>query len=196
MKISDLKDILESKHYALDMAKQDLLEISENIVKEKAKIELREKCRVLIMELGKQTQAQIQQYIEDTVTLALQSVYGQAYRFVVQFEYNKRDQLEVQFFLDKGGNLLEIRRNTTGGGVVDLCAFSLRMVVWVLDDAVISPPVMILDEPFKNVSARFIPTVSETVKKISEMLAIQFIIVTHNATFIENADLVHYIGDN
>jgi len=196
MKSIDAYQHLLNKYGQLEYEQKKYVETLDMINEEKARIEILEKCRVLIMEIGKTTQAQVQQYIEDTVTLALQSVYGQTYKFVVKFEYNKRDQLETQFFLDKGGKLLELRKNTTGGGVVDLCAFSMRMVVWVLDDETPSPPIMIMDEPFKNVSAKFIPSVSEVVKQVSDMLEIQFIIVTHNEIFIENADTIHYIGGN
>lgn len=196
MKSIDAYQHLLNKYGQLEYEQRKYVETLDMINEEKSKVEILEKCRVLIMEIGKTTQAQVQQYIEDTVTLALQSVYGQTYKFVVKFEYNKRDQLETQFFLDKGGKLLELRKNTTGGGVVDLCAFSMRMVVWVLDDETPSPPIMIMDEPFKNVSAKFIPSVSEVVKQVSDMLEIQFIIVTHNETFIENADTIHYIGGN
>lgn len=196
MKSSDLYQELLNQYSQLEYQKQKHIETVNMISEEKNKTEILEKCRVLIMEIGKTTQAQVQQYIEDTVTLALQSVYGHLYKFIVKFEYNKRGQLETQFFLDKGGKLLELRKNTTGGGVVDLCAFSMRMVVWVLDDETPSPPIMIMDEPFKNVSAKFIPSVSEVVKKVSDMLDIQFIIVTHNETFIENADTIHHIGGN
>jgi hypothetical protein len=196
VKSIDAYQHLLNKYGQLEYEQRKYVETLDMINEEKSKVEILEKCRVLIMEIGKTTQAQVQQYIEDTVTLALQSVYGQTYKFVVKFEYNKRDQLETQFFLDKGGKLLELRKNTTGGGVVDLCAFSMRMVVWVLDDETPSPPIMIMDEPFKNVSAKFIPSVSEVVKQVSDMLEIQFIIVTHNETFIENADTIHYIGGN
>jgi DNA repair ATPase RecN len=196
MNISEIQDLLLGKQTQLEWARSQYLDTLNLVEEEKKRIETLEKCRVLIMEIGKTTQEQIKQYIEDTVTLALQSVYGHLYRFVVKFEYNKRDQLEVQFLLDKGGKLLELRKNTTGGGVVDLCAFSMRMVVWVLDDEKPSPPIMIMDEPFKNVSAKFIASVSEVVKQVSQMLQIQFIIVTHNETFIINADKVHFIGGN
>jgi DNA repair ATPase RecN len=196
MNISEIHDFLLGKQTQLEWARSQYTDTLNLIEEEKKRVETLEKCRVLIMEIGKTTQEQVKQYIEDTVTLALQSVYGHLYRFVVKFEYNKRDQLEVQFFLDKGGKLLELRKNTTGGGVVDLCAFSMRMVVWVLDDEKPSPPIMIMDEPFKNVSAKFIASVSEVVKQVSQMLQIQFIIVTHNETFIINADKVHFIGGN
>jgi hypothetical protein len=192
----DIYQHLLNKLGQLEYEQSKYVETINLIEEEKKRIEILEKSRALIMEIGKATQEQVKQYIEDTVTLALQSVYGHLYKFIVKFEYNKRDQLETYFFLDKGGKLLELRKNTTGGGVVDVCAFSIRMVVWVLDDETPSPPIMIMDEPFKNVSAKFIPSVSEMVKKVSDMLEIQFIIVTHNETFIENSDTIHYIGGN
>jgi hypothetical protein len=196
MNTQNIHNLLIQKQSQLEWEQNSYKETLSLIQQEKDEIELLEKCKSLVMELGKSTQKQIKQYIDDTVTLALQPVYGHLYKFVVKFEYNKRGRSEVYFFIDKGGKLLELRKNTTGGGVVDLCAFSLRMILWTLDDSKKAPPIMIMDEPFKNVSWKFLPDVTKVVKKISELLEIQFIIATHkhNKAIIETADTAYYIG--
>ena len=162
------------------------------IAKEKKWIELEQMCKSVVIKVGQETQDEIKNYIEDSVTFALQTVYGSQYHFVVQFSYDKRDQSEVTFFLSKNGKLYEPRKDTISGGATDVCAFSLRMVLYTLEEPDPSP-VLILDEPFKNVSKGYIPFVSEMVTELAKMLELQLIISTHTDEIIELADNIVYL---
>jgi DNA repair exonuclease SbcCD ATPase subunit len=162
------------------------------IAKEKKWIELAQKTKAVLIKVGEETQKEVKKYIEDTVTFALQTVFGNEYHFVVDFRYDKRDQSEVNFFLSKNGKLYEPRKDTTSGGAVDICAFSLRMILYSLEEP--DPvPILILDEPFKNVSKGYIPLVSEMVKELSKLLKLQLIISTHTDEIIELADNIIYL---
>jgi DNA repair exonuclease SbcCD ATPase subunit len=162
------------------------------IAKEKRWIELEQMAKAAVIKIGEETQREIKQYIEDCVTFALQTVYGSQYHFVVDFRYDKRDQAEVIFFLSKNGKLYEPRKDTISGGATDICAFSLRMVLYTLEDPDPSP-ILILDEPFKNVSKGYLPFVSEMVKELAKMLNLQLIISTHTDEIIELADNIIYL---
>lgn len=194
MDIPQLENILIEKNVELQLAQKSVSKITMDIARAKMRIDTLEKCRQLIMQVGRDTQNELKNLIEHTVTLGLQSVYGLKYKFVVQFTYDKRDQLEVSFFVDKNGLLLEPRKDTMGYGVVDICSFSLRMVMWMLSNPQ-TAPLMVMDEPFKNASAGFVSLISEMVKKVSEMLGVQFIIATHINGMIEKADTIHRIGE-
>lgn len=162
------------------------------IAKEKKWIEVAQMARATLIKIGEDTQNEIKQYIEDTVTFALQTVLGNEYHFVVQLRYDKRDQSEVNFFLSKNGKLYEPRKDTTSGAAVDICAFSLRMILYTLEDP--DPaPILILDEPFKNCSKGYIPLVSEMVVELAKMLKLQLIISTHTDEIIELADNIIYL---
>jgi len=159
-----------------------------NISKEKRKAELLEMARATVIKIGEDTQNEIKNYIEETITFAIQTVYGEQFKFVVNFNYDKRDQFEIQFFINRNGILLEPRKNTISGGLTDVCAFSLRMVLFSLEDEIIG--IIILDEPFKNVSKSFIPLVSQMVKELSDLLELQLIICSHTDEIIELADQI------
>jgi len=161
------------------------------IAKEKKWIELERMAKIVLLKVGEETQQEVKQYIEDSVTFALQTVYGSEYHFVVLFHYDNRDQTEVKFFLDKNGKLYEPRKDTISGGATDICAFSLRMVLYTLENP--DPAsIFILDEPFKNVSKGYLPFVSEMIKELSNMLNLQLIISTHTDEIIDLADnIIH-----
>jgi len=190
MDIETLMEELVKKSFELQQAQSRKTQLVMEIAKSKIKADILEKCRQVILLVGKETQEELKNLIEHTVTLAVQSVYGSNYKFMVQFNYDRRDQLEVSFFIDKNGLVLEPRKDTIGYGIVDVISFSLKMVMWMLAYPS-TAPVIWMDEPFKNVSAGFIPQVSEMVRRISDMLKVQFIISTHIDGMIEAGDLIH-----
>jgi hypothetical protein len=189
-----LRNSLLKKNAELEIAQNRIAKIIMEVARKKARIDTLEKCRQIVLQVGKDTQTELKSLTESTVTLALQSVYGLKYKFVVEFSYDKRDQLEVAFFVDKNGLKLEPRKDTMGYGVVDICSFSLRMVMWMLSNPQ-TAPLIVLDEPFKNASPGFISMISEMVKQVSDMLGVQFIISTHIDGMIERADTVHHLTE-
>jgi hypothetical protein len=185
-------DELYEKCLQLDgLKKHSQMEFTKNrigISREKRRIELLEMAKATVIKIGEDTQKEIKKYIEETVTFAVQTVYGEQYNFVVEFNYDKRDQFEIQFFINRNGILLEPRKDTISGGLTDVCAFSLRMVLFSLEEEVIG--IIILDEPFKNVSKSFIPLVSQMVKELSDLLELQLILCSHTDEIIELADQI------
>lgn len=189
MKLSAIIKSLEQKQIEKDIAEKNINEYGEILKQEKGNLQNLEKLKALIIELGNKTQKEILDYIEETVTLALQSVYGESFSFKIQVE-TKRDQQEVSFFVEEEGELFEPKDDTTSGGVIDVCSFALRMILWSLENPQVSP-VLILDEPFKNVSkGNYIFAVSQMVKEIAKLLNLQLIYVTHEESLKENADNV------
>jgi DNA repair exonuclease SbcCD ATPase subunit len=89
------------------------------------------------------------------------------------------------FFVRDGEKVNPI--DATGGGAVDIAAFALRVASW----SMMNPrtrPVMILDEPLKNLDKERQQKGSAMIKEVSERLGIQFIIITHEEALTEYAD--------
>ena len=64
----------------------------------------------------------------------------------------------------------------SGGGVVDLAAFALRLASWSMQ-APRSRNCIMLDEPFKHLSKNLHDKASEMIKAVSKKLHVQFIII-------------------
>jgi len=60
--------------------------------------------------------------------------------------------------------------------MMDVTSFALRVAFWALKK---NRPIMVLDEPFPNVSPDLQYKVSEMVKFVSEKLGLQIIMVSH-----------------
>lgn len=190
--ISQLYEIITVLETEYSFALKSLRSNRLKIAKEKRLIESLEMAKAYVVRIGDQARKEVKNFIEDTVTFAIQSVYGMEYKFVAQFNYDKRDQFEVQWFIDRNGLLLEPRKDTISGGLTDVTAFSIRLVIHALEEP--DPaPILIMDEPFKNVSKKYIPLVSKMVKDITEMLNLQIIMCSHTDELIEQADKIIYL---
>lgn len=190
--INQILSILKEKSIEFKLAESAYEKNKISISKDKKILNSLEKIRTLIIEIGKDTQEELKKYIEETVTLALQTVFGEDYCFLVEFNYDKRDQYEINFFIEHLGIKLEPKQDTCAGGEVDVCAFVLRMICLTLEDDEVAA-ILILDEPFKNVSSKYISAVGQMIIDISHLLNVQIIMVTHIEDLIESSDNVIYI---
>lgn len=197
MNIDTLFNILNEKSIQYKLSLEAIKQNKIAIIKEKNYNKLLQQSKALILDTGEKTQTKIKNYIEETVTLALQSVFGEQYTFSIEFDYEKRDQFEVNFFILKKISpevtlKLEPRKNQCAGGHKDVCSFALRLVCLTLEQPEVIY-ILILDEPFKNISAKFLPAVGQMVVDISQLLNLQIIMVTHINSFIESANNVIHI---
>lgn len=140
----------------------------------------------IIQQVAKLTQQELEVHISELVSLALEAVFPSPYKMVLKFE-TRRNRSEADLLLqDANGNLLN-PMDAVGGGVMDVAAFALRVALWSL----IQPrprAVMVLDEPFRFLSADLQDKAAMMLKEISQRLGIQFLIVTHEANLLAAGD--------
>lgn len=150
-----------------------------------------EESQIIIQTVAQQTQEKLKIHIEDIVQLALDACFPSEYTFAVQFEL-KRGKTEARICFLKDG--IEINpMDASGGGVVDLTAFALRIASWSLSS---TDNIIILDEPVQKISRDLIDKVAKIIKKLSEELNIQFLIVTHIPELSDYADAVFEVTKN
>jgi len=148
----------------------------------------------LILEVVNKIQGFLKFRISGMVSKALEVVFDDPYTFEIDFVF-RRDQMECDLYLVQN----KIRFSpidSVGFGDVDVCSFVLRVSLLSLMRARVRP-VIILDEPFKQLSSDFQSKVGELIKELSERLGIQFIIVSHRDRVIEKgADKIFKISKN
>jgi len=145
-------------------------------------------AQVFIQRVAKDTQQNLKFHIEDIVQLAIDSCFPGEYVFQVNFEI-KRGQTEASLVFMKNGIPVD-PVDASGGGVVDLAAFALRIAVWSLGK---TDRVIILDEPFRFLSRNLHHSAGEILKKLSEKLELQIIMVTHNQEMEDVSDKVFIV---
>ena len=145
---------------------------------------LTEEARELLIAATSATQEQVKEFIEEMVSLALQSVFGSEYWFTLE-SHSKRGQPEMEpIILWKQERLSP--KGEVGGGVVDVVSFALRLVLWVLSSDR-SAPVFILDEPFKFLSKDKTDAAASMIRGIADLLGVQIIMVSHDLGLIDTA---------
>ncbi len=166
-------------HLLESQAKHKILQ--ENLVKWQGCVleldeenKLVEEANLVIQTAARLTQEQLQHRISDTVTLALAAVFPDPYEFKVEF-VERRSSTECDLFFTRRGEDMKPLEDS-GFGAADVASFALRFSCW-RDSG--SRPVLIFDEPFRQLSVKYREPAARMVKMLSEKLGIQIIMVTH-----------------
>jgi len=184
--IKEYEDLLSETKASIKHLKGKLEEKSAKVEELKQLVEDLADAQEVMNITGTLAQEEFEGYIAGMVTEALQLVFGSDYSFEIQTEI-VRNQPETRFFVVEDGIRLPTKEDCVGGGMLDLISMVLRVVVWSIHEHR-TRPVMLLDEPGKNLDRNRIDQFVEMIRKFHELLGIQFIIVTHDNKIIEMAD--------
>ena len=146
-----------------------------------------EQAKEIIRQVGLKTQQQLQVHISNITSLALEAVFNDPYKLVVEF-IQRRNKTECDLYFEKKGNKVD-PLTASGGGVVDVASFALRIASWSMQTPK-STNTILLDEPLRFLSKEKQSKASEMIKEISEKLGIQFIIITHEPALSIYADKI------
>lgn len=149
---------------------------------------LLEQAQVFLQRVAKETQEQLKMQIEDIVNLALETCFPGEYFFTVNFRIARnKTEAELLFLSQKTGREID-PINASGGGVVDLAAFALRIACYALKHD--TNNVIILDEPFRFISRDLQARAGDILRTLSKKMGLQIIMVSHIAEIIDAADRV------
>lgn len=135
-----------------------------------------EEAQQIIQAVAETIQEQAHDRIAGVVSRCLALVFDTPYEFRIIFE-RSRGRTEARLVFMRDGLAVD-PITSSGGGVVDVAAFALRVSCLMLK----RPParrVLVLDEPFRFVSKEYRPRVAQMLERLSSELGIQIIMVTH-----------------
>ncbi|MDD5006855.1 MAG: hypothetical protein PHC68_00465 [Syntrophorhabdaceae bacterium] len=185
-KIKGAQEKLQKAKWHLSHAKGELSQIEKKMRATNREIHFTEEAQTLIKKVAIETQEQLRYHLSELVSTAMATILPEdiAYTFQIKF-LDRRGAVECEFSLKRG----EAERGvfSAGGGVVDIVATALRFSVLMLSK---NRRVIILDEPFRNLSRNWHPLASEFIKEVSTELGIQVILVTHSNELIEASESV------
>lgn len=151
---------------------------SEEKASEKCVKELNDtlKAQEVIQSIAQTIQQQAHQRVSSVVSRCLTAVFDDPYEFRMVFE-QKRGKTEARLVFIRNG--VEFDPMTeSGGGVVDVASFALRVAALVLSRPQLRR-VVILDEPFRFVSRGYRSKINALLQALVDEMQIQFVIVTH-----------------
>ena len=185
--IRDLRRKLEQRKGQKYQLERNIAETTEEVKDLKRDLRRHEQAREIVKKVGVETQKQLSYQIGDITSLALDAVFTDPYELVVDF-VQRRNKTECDLLFAKSDSRID-PLSASGGGVVDVAAFALRVASWSMQNPR-SRNVIIMDEPMRFLSRDLQEKASQMLKEISEKLGLQFIIITHEPTLTSEADRV------
>jgi len=165
-KLSTLKDVVRREE--------------EEVVKADARIAHTQDAQEILQRLAEAVQQQAHKRISEVVSSCLSAVFDDPYEFKIQFE-RKRGRTEAHLVFTR--RTLQVDPLTaSGGGVVDVAAFALRIACLVLHRPRLQH-IVVLDEPFHFVSEQYQGNVREMLEQLSKDMKIQIVMITHNENY-------------
>lgn len=129
----------------------------------------------IAQEGAEQIQQKAHEQISSIVNKCLETIFQNPYEFKIKFS-QKRNKTEADLtFIRNGREIKDV-----GGGILDVTSFALRLCSILFSQKTLRP-VMLLDEPFKNVSRSkgYLDKIPEMMITLAEEFSVQFIQVTH-----------------
>jgi len=143
-----------------------------------------ESVRVLFQNAAQITQQNLKLHITEIVDLAL-NLIDDPPKFVIDI-VQRRNKTEVDLLFERG-NKTTSPIGSSSGGSLNLAAFALRIAMWSINK---NRPLVILDEPFHFLSAKYQIAASKLFTVLHQRLKIQFLIISHKKDTIHYADKV------
>ena len=161
--------------------KRRIGELKESIEKENRELKNLAEAQKIIQNVAAMVQAQAHRTVSGLVSKCLKTIYGEEYGFEIRFE-KKRGKTEASPVLIKGKHEMDLNE-TTGGGVLDVISFALRVSYLTLSRPELRR-FLVLDEPFKNLDVSLHEAARLMLEDFSSKLNIQILMVTHNESYM------------
>lgn len=135
-----------------------------------------DEAQQIVQAIAETIQEEAHDRIAGVVSQCLATVFDEPYEFRIRFE-QARGRTEARLvFVREEQEINPI--DASGGGVIDVAAFALRLSCLMLARPAVRR-VVVLDEPFKFVSKVYRGRVREMLENLTEELGVQFIMITH-----------------
>jgi len=184
-KINEIKSFYERQIGRKEQTEQDINDLNKKLKQNRKHVKNLEKAHEIVKLVGGETQQQLHYHISDITSLALESVFENPYKLILDF-VERRGKVECDLLFARDDTIIKPKR-ASGFGALDITSLALRVACWSMK----SPrtrPVIILDEPFRNLSKKYHEQASKMIKEISDKLGVQFIISTHTPALAYYAD--------
>jgi len=185
MALTKYKTFLDETRAKKQVLEQSVAEIQTELLQLKTRLGNLVIAQEVINSVSILAQTEFKGAVEALVTEALHYVFGDNYAFEIESTI-ARNQAEAQMWVSIDG-VRHSLKDELGGGVVDTISFVLKVVFWALQINR-TEPVLIFDEPMKNLDSGRLKDVGRMMRSLSERLHLQFLIVSHEQGLIEIAD--------
>jgi DNA repair exonuclease SbcCD ATPase subunit len=127
--------------------------------------------------------------IEELVTSGIQAVFGEAIKFIIEPSI-KGKSVYLDFFIEEHDGQRTGLLDNRGGGLTAVVGVVLRIIMVRLLRGRVRQFVA-LDESLAMLSADYTEQAGALLKRLSDQLGIQILMVTHQREFLDHADAAY-----
>ena len=134
-----------------------------------------------VIEIAKETQGGVENYLEDTISLAMDIIPSDEPLSLIAKFVTRRNQPELDLFTQEGDREPVPLLNTVdlnARSVEEIIAFASQFCIWSINDPQPSP-FQVFDEPFGSLKKDNIGTAIQVIQELQSDLNMQIIIATH-----------------
>ena len=187
---------LGNKLARLEGRRDQLLDIKKKLTSEQKELEEvvadHEQALMIAQFIANKTQQDLEHKVSNIVTTALEAVYDNTYKFILKFDI-KYGKTDAAIYLERDGNQVS-PMDASGGGIVDLCSFALRLACWSMSP-IRKTGLFVLDEPFKFVDKVLQLRLADLLSELARRLDIQILMITHEYTLYTCLEESVCLGD-
>lgn len=195
--LSQMKKAYSEGTGARDLLRQQLAEKQKVLNNAVNSIDIWEKVQVLLTKTSEYAREQLKARIEETVTAALQAVFGEGLEFrIIITTFREQPAAEWQV-VSKYGDM-EVAGNpqdARGGGITDIVSLALRLAMMELARPKVTG-LVVLDEPGKMVSKEYAANMAYFLKEYAAKTGRQVMLVTHNEELAAAGDKTYQVVKN
>ena len=161
------------------LAKKSCIDAHEKLIKAEDRLVYIEEAQQVAQCVAQQIQQRVHNEIAGVVSRCLEAIfYEDNYGFKILFD-RKRGRTDAVLILTKDEHEIIDPLNYDSGAVCEIAALALRVSCLIMSKPHLRK-LLILDEPFKALSAQYYERVRLLLDGLSEDFGIQIIMVTHN----------------
>ncbi len=176
-RIQQLRGRQEEKQKQLDTAKLQVRQLRRDY-------RLSEQAQIIIQQVAKTTQKNLEYQISNIVSLALATVFDDPYEFEMEFVV-RRNKTECDLWFKRNDERIKPIEDA-GLGAVNVACFALKIAAWKISQPR-SRNIMIFDEPFIRLKGREANLRAlKLAKTISSDLKLQIIMISDERVPIED----------
>lgn len=193
-KLADVKSRLDKvertliKHRAnLETEQQKLIKACTSLKDNSEEQVLNNKVNMLLRAVSEETKKSVISHLEDIVSAALNSIYGEGHRFIIRLT-ERRNQHEVDYFIFDGNTEIQLKRPFVGkgGGKVTIAATALQLAI--IEYAEVRGP-LCLDEITKHADLDAVEKTAAFLSEYARVNGRQVINITHHQAVTKAADV-------
>ena len=187
--LMNLKDKYNQAIGQLSLLEEQLNKKRKNFNQIQDDIQIWQMVQILFTKTSEYARQQLKTRIEETVTAALVTVFGEGYSFRINLRtVGGQPAAEWQVISQYGDfEVAASPEDSRGGGITDVVSLALRLAMLELVRPKPGGPV-ILDEPAKMVSREYLPNLAYFLKQYAARTGRQSILITHAEQLAEAAD--------